>query len=298
LVLDLKWEGCEVISHLGFVLSGVAYQPLSAIETHVVHADDGLSQPELPELPRELLRGLFARLSADDKGMVLRHKLLPVACLPHLTLFGAVGETARIAAEERGLRVVAKISPDDFRAALRGHLGQELLANATDGLKRKQPKLSAHRRLTGQQLICVVLIAIWVGLLATLLRTEYFYALASLVCGLFFLSTIALRLFAILYDSRAPTHKNTDLNDQELPVYSVLVPVFRETRVLDQLVGALNRLNYPVLWRGSLQSNTEHCSKRCCHVWRGRICPSCWVELQIIFAHPSCAGLGLGIPIT
>jgi glycosyltransferase XagB len=48
-----------------------------------------------------------------------------------------------------------------------------------------------------------------------------------------------------LDENIAPTHKNIDLNDEELPVYSVLVPVFRETRVLDQLVAALSQLNYP-----------------------------------------------------
>ena len=35
------------------------------------------------------------------------------------------------------------------------------------------------------------------------------------------------------------------LNDADLPVYSVLVPVFRETSVLTQLLRALSHLNYP-----------------------------------------------------
>jgi hypothetical protein len=186
LALSLQWEGCEAISHLGVILSSVAYQPLNGGETDDVESGEGLSKPELPYFPRSLLPGLFARLSRDDKEQVLRYKLLPVACLPHLTLYGAAGEAACLAAEEKGLHVVAKILPSDFRAAIRVNLGRELLANATGGLKRKQPILSAHRRFSGQQLVWVVMIAVWGGVLATLLRTEYFYALISLLCGLFF----------------------------------------------------------------------------------------------------------------
>ena len=37
------------------------------------------------------------------------------------------------------------------------------------------------------------------------------------------------------------------LADSELPVYSVLVPLFRETSVLRQLVTALCQLDYPDL---------------------------------------------------
>jgi glycosyltransferase XagB len=246
MALSLQWEGCEAISHLGVILSSVAYQPLNGGETDDVESGEGLSKPELPYLPRSLLPGLFARLSLADKEQVLRYKLLPVACLPHLTLYGAAGEAACLAAEEKGLHVVARILPGDFRAAIRGSLGRELLAKATDGLKRTQPALSAHRRLTGQQLVWVVMIAVWGGVFAALLRTEYFYALISLLCGIFFLSVIALKLFTILDENTAPTHKSRDIYDEELPVYSVLVPVFRETRVLDQLVAALSQLNYPI----------------------------------------------------
>ena len=42
-----------------------------------------------------------------------------------------------------------------------------------------------------------------------------------------------------------PVVKPKDFSNDDLPVYTVLVPVFRETRILSQLIGALSRLNYP-----------------------------------------------------
>ena len=53
-----------------------------------------------------------------------------------------------------------------------------------------------------------------------------------------------LRLLAIS-ERDAPYKALLEMNDVGLPVYTVLVPVFRETQVLTQLIGALQRLNYP-----------------------------------------------------
>jgi cellulose synthase/poly-beta-1,6-N-acetylglucosamine synthase-like glycosyltransferase len=68
-----------------------------------------------------------------------------------------------------------------------------------------------------------------------------------LVSGLFFLSVVALRLLCFMPPvprETAPPPRQAD--EAELPHYSVLVPLFRETAVLNQLMGALTRLRYPV----------------------------------------------------
>jgi cellulose synthase/poly-beta-1,6-N-acetylglucosamine synthase-like glycosyltransferase len=69
---------------------------------------------------------------------------------------------------------------------------------------------------------------------------------ASALLGLFFLSIVALRLFCLFPVSSAKYGATIDLGDAELPSYSILVPVFRETAVLPQLLRGLASLNYPL----------------------------------------------------
>jgi glycosyltransferase XagB len=227
------------------VVSNVVYQPLEGRETDDLSEELSCGSAPLPVLPKSLLPGLFARLSQRDQEIALRHKLVPVACIPNLTLYGAVGETARIAAEQRGIGVVAQISPSDFRATLRGSMGVKLLNHALNNLKHKQPHFSAHQRLTMNQI--AVALAAAAGCLAGIcfLSREIIYLFASLFFGLFFLSIISLRLLAIMGEGEARREMGFQLSDDELPDYSVLVPVFRETRVLDQLISALTELDYP-----------------------------------------------------
>jgi cellulose synthase/poly-beta-1,6-N-acetylglucosamine synthase-like glycosyltransferase len=64
---------------------------------------------------------------------------------------------------------------------------------------------------------------------------------------LFFLSVVALRLLCFMPPVRREREPPPpQAAEAELPHYSVLVPLFRETAVLNQLMGALTRLRYPV----------------------------------------------------
>jgi cellulose synthase/poly-beta-1,6-N-acetylglucosamine synthase-like glycosyltransferase len=60
-----------------------------------------------------------------------------------------------------------------------------------------------------------------------------------------FLAVCGIRLLGLM--PAGPLNRPPSLSDDELPVYTVLVPLFRETTVLDQLVAALSRLDYPAL---------------------------------------------------
>ncbi len=200
---------------------------------------------DLPELSLEMLEHLFDRLSSEDKKNLLRHKIIPVASLPHLTLYGAAGKRARHYAGKQNKRVIAQINPQDLRSAVRRKLGAELLAKATHHLRVRRPEFSAFKRVTGLQgsglaMVLFLTIAAWVTV-----DPFYFYAGLSFACGLFFLAVIALRLLCLL---QAPTSAVTEhpmMSNEDLPDYTVLVPVFRETQVLAQLVRSLLKLSYP-----------------------------------------------------
>ena len=199
----------------------------------------------LPRMPVWGLADALRRLPGDELELTLRSKLIPVVSLPGLKLFIACGEAALAMARHDGLTLIGTGEPADFIAAARRVHGPRLLQRAVSGLSRGTPEFSARRRLTGPQALGLAAILAVAALGALLLPLDVSWLLASLLAGLFFLSVIALRLLALLPPLRKPPRQHPPLSDTELPVYSILVPLFRETSVLDQLLNALTSLNYP-----------------------------------------------------
>ena len=199
----------------------------------------------LPNLTADKLEALFSRLSLEDKMLILRHKIVPVACLPDLTLYAAAGEESVRQARENGKRIVAKMTAQDLRLVIRRKLGPEILAKAVHHLKMRRAEYSAFRRITKLQGFWIGVFLVWAATAWALFDPFYFYAGLSFLCGIFFLSVIALRLLCLLSYNKHNPPPHLPLQDIDLPVYSVLVPVFRETQVLSQLVQSLSRLNYP-----------------------------------------------------
>jgi glycosyltransferase XagB len=67
----------------------------------------------------------------------------------------------------------------------------------------------------------------------------------QLVAGLFFLMVVALRGLCMMPLPTGPGVVAPLLADDDLPVYTVLVPLFRETSVVAKLMAALSQLSYP-----------------------------------------------------
>lgn len=196
-------------------------------------------------MPAEWLDDAFSRHVPADLELVLRHKIVPVSWIPALVLHAVVTEEALRQARRLGLRVVARISPASYRAAVRRHHGRLLLHKAVAGLAKTQPGMSARVRLSAGQK------TIGMGLAASLTALAFHEdaravaLIASLAGTLFFTLVVALRVFCLLPSPRPPRGAAPLLPDEALPVYSVLVPTFRETAILDQLIRALLSLDYP-----------------------------------------------------
>lgn len=199
----------------------------------------------LPRVDREQLCGMLRRLPPEELETALRLKLLPVVSVPGLVLHVACGEAALSEGRSRGLKIVGQAAPQDLLAAVRGVHGPRLLEEATFGLARRMPQFSASSRLSPGQ--AAVFLALFAGGAAgaLLLPLPVLWFILSLAGGGFFLSVVALRLLCLMPPVKAGRPAPPPLTDAELPVYSVLVPLFRETSVLDQLVTALGNLRYP-----------------------------------------------------
>ena len=203
------------------------------------------NENDLPTLPNRLLGSLFARLSPVEKKLALRHKLLPVAWLPDRTLFAALEGAPLERAQANNLKPVARIVAKQFQAGVKRYLGKELLEHATENLKYNRPDFSAHRRFMPGQIFWFGILIVFYFLALASFPLEVGFAFTSFFFSLFFLGVVALRLMCVMGSIQKRKTSPQKLNDEQLPVYSVLVPLFGETSVLQQLLAALNQLDYP-----------------------------------------------------
>ena len=200
------------------------------------------SELPLPLMERAELARQMRTLCAADAEIARRKRYL---ILPSRGLWrGCVitDEASRRAAEAAGLHVMGRANPADFLAALQQVFGPQLARDAALKLARERPALSAHRRFSdGQAKLLAMLVPAMAGLLAFSPAT--FCALVNVCFGLLFLLLASLHFTAVRHKPRsldAPL-----LHNAELPVYTILVPLYREARVVAQLLRALGRLNYP-----------------------------------------------------
>jgi len=130
----------------------------------------------------------------------------------------------------------------------------ELLQQACDGLAKQTPSQCAKGGLNGWQYLALTamlgggLYGIWTCPSVVILWGSFFFAI-------FFFLLISLRLGSCLLLTKYGNGllENLDLttptdflqNDKDLPIYTVLVPLFKEAHILPQLVEALMALDYP-----------------------------------------------------
>ena len=134
----------------------------------------------------------------------------------------------------------ALTSPQRFAGLLRARRSEELLDVA---LGRLPASLTARHGMTGLQ-IAVVGARCGAGLRARLLRvSSALEAVASAALWLTFSAMIVLRSMAVIAgkgEVRPPA-----LADDELPDYTIVVALYREARVVADLIRALDALDYP-----------------------------------------------------
>lgn len=199
----------------------------------------------LPRVSREELQRMLRRLPPEDLDIALRDRLVPVVDVAGLVLHVACGPRALALARQRGLKIVGSAAPEDFLAAARMSHGRQLLAEATSGLARRMPHYSARQRLTFEQGVVLLLALLALTAMLWLLPFGVVWFFGAVAGGLFFLPVVMLRLLCLMPPVARRAPDPPPLPEEKLPVYSVLVPLFRETAVLQQLVAALSALNYP-----------------------------------------------------
>ena len=129
------------------------------------------------------------------------------------------------------------------------HLAQQLDLSI-NALRRSRPDYSAHVTATSRQLVSIITFVVVVVALVVLWPVGTAQVLLG-VLTLLYACAIAFRLWLVLAGSRGD-HRISVSDDEalrvpadELPVYTVLVPAYREPSVIGELMAHLAALDYP-----------------------------------------------------
>lgn len=190
---------------------------------------------DLPGLDTQLQRPTMLRLS-NGNGPPLTVISPGAERLPQLT-----ESLERLP----GLRDAVMIaSPTAIRRATWAVGADRRVRQGVRALFEDRPEQSARIVMSGGQgfhlgLFCGLLLS--AILIAPLLTGLAMHVLLSL----FFLACTLLRLMAALHPRAKPIRRDVTAVESRLPVYTVLVALYREAGVVPQLIAALNRLNWP-----------------------------------------------------
>ena len=137
-------------------------------------------------------------------------------------------------------------SPNAVRGAICHHFAPSFALQAIEGLASRHPGMSARTRPALWQRVGALSAAI-AALVALALAPVMAIWAITLALAVLFVPLIALRLVAAygLLSASEDEPVIPRVPDHELPIYTLLVPLYREAHMLPGLIRALRRLDYP-----------------------------------------------------
>jgi glycosyltransferase XagB len=208
----------------------------------------------------------FYRALAAELGLpyvAAGFRAAPEARFPHAVLCGlgpldASAGDVRFALAPTGPRVgwlldragrfgpgLGVTSPSALRDAVIRAQGGAIARLAAHGLAAADPAASYRDGMSVGQGAALVIAALATGFFGAL-APEALFAGFVLVFGTLFLGMAALRLGAVL--ERVPVEPRVRApraHERDLPVYTIVVPLYREAQLIPRLLAALEALDYP-----------------------------------------------------
>lgn len=206
----------------------------------ILESLQGNDHPVLPNLGKQELVAILGRCTLEDALRASKSGILPlgegqaIAC-----------RRAFATARQRGLALVAEFEHQQFLAAVAHLWDRTLCEQASLGLHQAKPVFSAVHRLSWRQALIATLTLV---LGAALPWFGQFWLLVGLVVtasSVIFFATVALKFLVLVSPARRTVSVPPSLEDEQLPDYTVLVPLYRESFVLDDLLSCLLNLDYP-----------------------------------------------------
>ena len=225
--------------------------------------------PVLPILPAEAVRDAVDRLSPDDCERAFKDRIVPVAWSPDQTDYAASAGLPFERALALGIRPKALIAPNHLVWALQDRFRAGLTNLMLHELVSRFPALSSRQTFTDIQIGiggCLAALAMTLAVFAP----QALQLGISLLFAMLFLAVIGLRWLCLFRPPRGVPPPAAALEEWELPVYSVLVPLFREVAVIEILIPALLDLDYPedLLDIKIILEEDDHPMRRACAALR------------------------------
>jgi hypothetical protein len=157
----------------------------------------------------------------------------------------SVGHLRRLIADHPRIRSRLRLAPPGaLRAALLSRVGPLLARQAANSLFDRHPDLSA--RIVANAWQGLIVGALLVALPAALwVAPGDVWVVLHFVFSFFFLACVGLRFAALASVRPQRSQKAPEVPAADLPVYSVLVALYREAEVVPELVAALQRIDWP-----------------------------------------------------
>jgi cellulose synthase/poly-beta-1,6-N-acetylglucosamine synthase-like glycosyltransferase len=208
-----------------------------------LHSGHGFGE-RLNVIDQSQLEEIIARLDRTELAMFLRNGWFP-AKQSVIKTNAAIATDADSAHRCRayGFRPSALADRQTVIDAVIDIHGRALLKQSTNRLSRTRPDMSADRVITGQQAICLLIL---LGALAFLgwFEPTALKVLSIVTFSVLFICVSIVKLISAV-EPRPLVLASPVLRDQDLPVYTVLVPLYQEAVMLKRIFEALNSLDYP-----------------------------------------------------
>ena len=146
--------------------------------------------------------------------------------------------------------IFAVTSEYDIDWALDSVYRATYLEESIAGLLYRNPNESAFQTFTDSQLF-VLLITLLVFIIVAFIIPNQLLIFVNAIFGVIYLATTIYRLWLATRSSsesltiQVSKEEIEALDDSDLPVYTVMIPIFHEKNVLAQLINSIESLNYP-----------------------------------------------------
>lgn len=135
------------------------------------------------------------------------------------------------------------VTPRDFLNAIKHHFGANIDHDTRHRLAELTPQYSAKTTFFPHQRQSMLIFA--VSLLALCAIAPYSTTITLLfIVNIFYLCTIGLKALLCYYHEKPQSHF-PEISEPHLPLYSLLIPMYREASSVPHIIDAIRALDYP-----------------------------------------------------
>lgn len=137
------------------------------------------------------------------------------------------------------------LSKSKFHAAIVSCFSTENSENAVNALRQGDPQNSAHKILSNSQMI--IGFSLIAGAIASAATAPLTTAIAiNAFITLYFVSAIFFRVVLLCFSTPQNAHTPISSSDPDLPVITILLPLYKDAASLALLVKSIQSLDYPI----------------------------------------------------